>query len=110
MRRHSRTLAVVICAFSVSAPRVLAQSPPPEVDLAVAAGRPLRVALNDRVKITRSGQPVTGTIVEPVYGWIKHVLGFRAVSMRGLAKAKGEWSLVCLVVNLRRMATLAALA
>jgi transposase len=48
-------------------------------------------------------------IVEPVYGWIKHVLGFRAVSMRGLAKAKGEWSLVCLVVNLRRMATLAAL-
>jgi transposase len=49
-------------------------------------------------------------IVEPVYGWIKHVLGFRAVSMRGLAKAKGEWSLVCLVINLRRMATLAALA
>src|SRR5882724_3665262 len=49
-------------------------------------------------------------IVEPVYGWIKHVLGFRAVSMRGLAKAKGEWSLVCLVVNLRRMATLGALA
>jgi transposase/IS5 family transposase len=49
-------------------------------------------------------------IVEPVYGWIKHVLGFRAVSMRGLTKAKGEWSLVCLVVNLRRMATIAALA
>jgi len=49
-------------------------------------------------------------IVEPVYGWIKHVLGFRAVSMRGLAKAKGEWSLVCLVVNLRRMATVAAFA
>ena len=45
-------------------------------------------------------------IVEPVYGWIKQVLGFRAVSMRGLAKAKGEWSLVCLVLNLRRMATL----
>ena len=47
-------------------------------------------------------------IVEPVYGWIKRVLGFRGVSMRGLRKAKGEWSLVCLVVNLRRMATLAA--
>jgi len=38
------------------------------------------------------------------------VLGFRVVSMRGLAKAKGEWSLVCLVVNLRRMVTRAALA
>ena len=47
-------------------------------------------------------------IVEPVYGWIKRVLGFRGVSMRGLRKAKGEWSLVCLAVNLRRMATLAA--
>jgi transposase len=47
-------------------------------------------------------------IVEPVYGWIKRVLGFRGVSLRGLRKAKGEWSLVCLVINLRRMATLAA--
>ena len=47
-------------------------------------------------------------IVEPVYGWIKRVLGFRGVSMRGLRKAKGEWSLVCLAVNLRRMATLTA--
>jgi IS5 family transposase len=45
-------------------------------------------------------------IVEPVYGWIKHVLGFRAFSMRGIAKAKGEWALVCLVINLRRLAAL----
>lgn len=49
-------------------------------------------------------------IVEPVYGWIKHVLGFRSFSMRGIAKAKGEWNLICLVINLRRMATLAAAA
>ena len=47
-------------------------------------------------------------VVEPVYGWIKHVLGFRAFSMRGRAKATGEWSLVCLVVNLRRMAMFGA--
>jgi transposase/IS5 family transposase len=45
-------------------------------------------------------------IVEPVYGWIKQVLGFRAFSMRGIAKARAEWNLVSLVVNLRRMATL----
>jgi transposase len=45
-------------------------------------------------------------IVEPVYGWIKHALGFRAFSMRGIAKAKGEWALVCLVINLRRFAAL----
>ncbi|MEO6027247.1 MAG: IS1182 family transposase [Candidatus Binatia bacterium] len=42
-------------------------------------------------------------IVEPPLGWIKHVLGFRTFSMRGHRKTAGEWSLVCLVMNLRRM-------
>lgn len=42
-------------------------------------------------------------IVEPVFGWAKRILGFRQMSMRGLAKAKAEWSLVCTVMNLRRM-------
>src|SRR5690606_12077418 len=42
-------------------------------------------------------------IPEPVFGWIKHVLGFRRISMRGLAAAKAEWNLVCLAVNLKRM-------
>ena len=42
-------------------------------------------------------------IVEPVFGWIKHILGFRQFSLRGVTKVKGEWSLVCLAMNLRRM-------
>jgi transposase len=42
-------------------------------------------------------------IPEPVFGWIKHVLGFRQFSLRGLSKVRGEWSLVCLAVNVRRM-------
>jgi transposase len=41
-------------------------------------------------------------IVEPVIGWIKHVLGFRRFSVRGEVKARGEWNLVCLAVNLKR--------
>jgi len=45
-------------------------------------------------------------IVEPVFGWVKRVLGFRAFSLRGLRKVAGEWSLVCLALNLRRMATM----
>jgi len=49
-------------------------------------------------------------IVEPPLGWIKQALGFRAFSMRGLRKTAGEWSLVCLVINLRRMAVVAATA
>jgi len=42
-------------------------------------------------------------IVEAVHGWIKHVLGFRQFSIRGCAGASGEWDLVCLATNLRRM-------
>jgi transposase len=42
-------------------------------------------------------------IPEPVFGWIKHVLGFRQFSLRGLTKVTGEWSLVCIAINLRRM-------
>lgn len=42
-------------------------------------------------------------IVEPVFGWVKHVLGFRQFSVRGLNKVVGEWNLVCLAINLRRM-------
>jgi transposase len=44
--------------------------------------------------------------VEPVFGIIKSVLGFRQFSLRGLAKVTGEWSLVCLAWNIKRMAAL----
>jgi transposase len=43
--------------------------------------------------------------VEPVFGIIKSVMGFRQFSMRGLDKAEGEWNLVCLAWNLKRMAS-----
>ena len=44
--------------------------------------------------------------VEPVFGIIKSVMGFRQFLLRGLEKAKGEWTLVCLAWNLKRMAVL----
>lgn len=44
--------------------------------------------------------------VEPVFGIIKSVMGFRQFSLRGLKKVTGEWSLVCLAWNLKRMAVL----
>jgi transposase len=40
---------------------------------------------------------------EPVFGIIKSVLGFRQFSMRGLDKTRGEWSLVTMAWNLKRM-------
>jgi transposase len=41
--------------------------------------------------------------VEPVFGLIKHVMKFRQFSLRGLAGARGEWTLVCLAWNVKRM-------
>jgi transposase len=41
--------------------------------------------------------------VEPVIGIIKEVLGFRQFSLRGLAAVAGEWGLVCLAFNLKRL-------
>ena len=49
-------------------------------------------------------------IPEPVFGWIKNVLGFRQFSLRGQHQAAGEWDLVCLATNLRRMSCLATAA
>jgi transposase len=42
-------------------------------------------------------------IPEPVFGWIKHIIGFRQFSLRGVTKVTGEWNLVCLAVNVRRL-------
>ena len=44
--------------------------------------------------------------VEPVFGIIKSVMGFRQFSLRGLDKVRGEWNLVCLAWNLKRLAVL----
>ena len=41
-------------------------------------------------------------------GWIKEAMGFRRFSVRGLAKARGEWDLAFLALNVRRMGRLAA--
>jgi hypothetical protein len=43
---------------------------------------------------------------EPVFGIIKSVMGFRQFSMRGLEKARGEWSLVTMAWNIKRMFSL----
>jgi len=42
-------------------------------------------------------------IVEPVFGQIKEVRGFRRFLLRGLVKVKGEWSLVCLTHNILKI-------
>jgi len=71
----------------------------------VASSRPAtqRMARKLKTKAGRQRYKKRKGLAEPPFGWIKNVLGFRSFSVRGHAKATGEWHLVCLAVNLRRM-------
>ena len=57
-------------------------------------------------KTGRAAYALRKQTVEPVFGIIKSVMGFRQFSLRGLNKVSGEWSLVCLAWNVKRMAVL----
>lgn len=60
---------------------------------------------------TQDGRALYGkrkSTVEPVFGIIKQVLGFRHFSLRGLDAVTGEWRLVTMAFNLKRMQVLAA--
>jgi transposase len=60
---------------------------------------------------TQQGRALYGkrkSTVEPVFGIIKQVLGFRQFSLRGLDAVAGEWKLVTMAFNLKRMQVLAA--
>jgi IS5 family transposase len=46
-------------------------------------------------------------IPEPVFGIIKSVMGFRQFSLRGLEKVRGEWKLVTMAWNIKRLFALA---
>jgi transposase len=41
--------------------------------------------------------------VEPVFGQIKEARGIRSFLLRGLAKVKGEWNLICLTHNILKL-------
>jgi transposase len=60
---------------------------------------------------TKEGRTLYGLrkqTVEPVFGIIKRVMGWRQMSMRGLDKARGEWSLVTMAWNIKRLHVLRA--
>jgi hypothetical protein len=65
-----------------------------------------QMAYKLRTKIGQAIYALRKCTVEPVIGIIKEVLGFRQFSLRGLAAVDGEWCLVCLAFNLKRMHTL----
>jgi hypothetical protein len=70
-----------------------------------APDAPLKLLMAYTLK-TEAGQAMyrlRKCTVEPVIGMIKEAIGFRQFSLRGLNKVQGEWSLVCLAFNLRRL-------
>jgi transposase len=61
-----------------------------------------------RTKLARAGRRsryrLRKSVVEPVFGQIKQGRGFRQFLLRGVAKVQGEWSLICTVHNLLKLA------
>lgn len=60
---------------------------------------------------TQAGRVLYGLrkqTVEPVFGIIKRAMGWRQMSMRGLDKATGEWTLVTMAWNIKRLHVLRA--
>ena len=58
----------------------------------------VRTPAGDTIYRTRKGQ------VESAFGIIKETLGFRQFSVRGQTQCAGEWALVCLTYNVRKIA------
>ncbi len=81
----------------------LAELPEPPDE---AAGPKEKMAYKLLTEIGQAIYRLRKCTVEPVIGIVKEVLGFRQFSLRGLQAAAGEWCLVCLAFNLKRMHTL----
>jgi len=79
--------------------------------LACAPDGPAPEAMTPKEKMARKLRTKKGRetyakrkgMVEPVFGQIKQARGFRQFLLRGLAKMRGEWSLICLTHNLQKL-------
>ena len=72
---------------------------PPSED----ASPTVKMAYKLQTEIGKAIYSLRKSTVEPVIGIIKEILGFRQFSLRGLAVVAGEWCLVCLAFNLKRL-------
>src|SRR5260370_265581 len=72
--------------------------PPPD-----SASSKVKMAFKLQTELGREIYRLRKCTVEPVIGIIKEVLGFRQFSLRSLLAAAGEWNLVCLAFNLKRL-------
>ena len=80
-----------------------AENPAPPPD---DASPTVKMAYQLQTEIGKAVYRLRKCTVEPVIGIIKEILGFRQFSLRGLSAAAGEWGLVCLAFDLKRLHTL----
>ncbi len=76
------------------------ETPPPcpeDADAVTAMAHRLRTVEGKAIYAKRK------STVETVFGIVKEVMGFRRFHLRGLDAAQGEWNLVCMAWNLKRM-------
>ena len=62
-----------------------------------------RMARKLRTKKGRAKDARRKAIIEPIFGQVKQVLGFRQFALRGLAAMRSEWRLMCAVHNLLKL-------
>jgi transposase len=62
-----------------------------------------RMARKLRTKKGRETYAKRKGMIEPIFGQIKHARGFRQFLLRGMAKMRGEWSLICMTHNLLKL-------
>lgn len=79
--------------------RFLDQPAPPAADVSPRE----QMACKLRTEIGQAIYRLRKCTVEPVIGIIKEVVGFRQFSLRGLDAAAGEWALVCMAFNIKRL-------
>jgi transposase len=73
------------------------EPPPQDASLIDQVAYKLKTDIGKRIYSLRK------STVEPVIGIIKEALGFRQFSLRGMLAVAGEWCLVCLAYNLKRL-------
>ena len=83
--------------------RFAEDAPPPATDDPV-----VRMAHRLGTRAGRALYALRKQTVEPVFGIVKQVMGWRRVSLRGLAQAAGEWTLAALAWNIKRLHVLRA--
>ena len=79
------------------------KQPCPKGPLPKNATRVDRMRRKLKTKVGKAVYAARKTIVEPVFGQIKQARGFRQFLLRGIAKVRGEWALVCLTHNILKL-------